>query len=74
MALIWAAGVGESAVVEQLVAAGADPNRQGEEGATALMKAAGEGHSAIVAQLVAAGGRGEPAGRGGRDGANEGRG
>ena len=30
-------------------------NRQGEEGATALMKAAGEGHSAIVEQLVAAG-------------------
>ena len=46
---------GHSAVVEQLVAAGAEVNWQEEDGATALMAAAGEGHSAIVEQLVAAG-------------------
>ena len=54
-ALIKAAREGHSTVVEQLVAAGAEVNRQDEDGLTALMHAARGGHSTVVEQLVAAG-------------------
>ena len=55
-ALMKAATKGESATVEQLLAAGADPNIQSPEyGETALMLAADFGESAIVEQLLAAG-------------------
>ena len=54
-ALIRAADNAHTAVVERLLAAGANVNVANQQGNTALMLAAHNGHTAIVEQLLAAG-------------------
>jgi hypothetical protein len=54
-ALLLAAGQGEGAEVDALLAAGADPHKARPNGATPVWIAAQEGHVAIVAALLAAG-------------------
>ncbi len=83
-ALIKAAREGHSTVVEQLVAASTEVNRQDAHGATALMEAADGcfsprsrrhmARSSETAALSGGGGRSEPPGRARRDGADGGRG
>jgi hypothetical protein len=53
--LIQAAGTGDFATVEELIAAGADVNASTQHGMTALMSAAEHGHLRVVSLLLACG-------------------
>ncbi|HKG15591.1 MAG TPA: ankyrin repeat domain-containing protein, partial [Pyrinomonadaceae bacterium] len=53
--LVSAAGAGDAARVESLLAAGADVNAAHDGGDTALMRAASKGHLQIVGRLIEAG-------------------
>lgn len=54
-ALHYAAFAGHAAVVEDLLAAGADVNARSTNGSTVVMMAAREGHAALAARLLEAG-------------------
>ncbi|MFA7431313.1 MAG: ankyrin repeat domain-containing protein [Rhodospirillaceae bacterium] len=54
-ALMWTADRGHADMTARLLAAGARPNLQNNQGVTALMRAAKEGHGKIVELLLAAG-------------------
>ena len=54
-ALIFAAHHGFTAIVQELIAAGADVNIENKLGNTSLVEAAREGHTAIVQALIVAG-------------------
>jgi hypothetical protein len=54
-ALVYAAGMGHTAVVEQLLKAGALTDAAYADGLTPLMWAAGQGHADTVKRLLAAG-------------------
>jgi len=56
-ALAAAARLGQEDTVERLLAAGADPDRQDDQGNTALMWAARNGHYAAVQRLLKYGAR-----------------
>ena len=66
MLLSWAAGLGDTARVRELLAAGADANEVCVRGRTALMAACTSGHEHVVRLLIEAGADLEKADNAGR--------